>query len=309
MKIEYFSYYLISKESKFYPKGDRKYLKIVDVKAQLPEYISKELIYPPKLDDSNLLHIEISKSKVIEYLDKITGIDKHIFGRVRYIEITKEEIDNYDYFFIGLRDLNWGEQIVYEFTPPLCTMSNCPWGAKIISPTKIKLEKVKKNLDIAQIYDIWDYGVRFVLSEKLKTLFELNGITGLTYEPCLVEPRKADKEDSRISETNFFVAEIVVSKAQQAEKIYLQDDYFCKKHSIIFRYDGLCNRVISRKEISHIDFQKIDRVVIKKKEYYLRRPMFIISRKVLNVFLENMISDLRPIGIYLKKNFAPVPFD
>jgi len=301
MIIEYFWYSPVIK------KYGRDHLGSAEMIKKMPANIREQLLQHPS-GGQNCILVEAKKINIVAFLDDFLKIEQNEFDRTRHIEITEDEICNHDYYYIGLRVLNWGEQITYEFNRPTCKNDACPYGAQIISPTRIKSERIR-SLNLAKIFDIWDFGVRFVISEKLKEIFDFNGITGLKYEPCLIEHRKAKKEESNKFEGRFFVAEIIFSVSQRAKNIFLRPDYYCKKHSIIFRYDGICERVTSRDAILQNDFQFINRVIVKGKEYHYGIPMFFVSRKVLNILLANDVTDLRPIGIYFKKGFMPVPFD
>jgi len=55
------------------------------------------------------------------------------------------------------------------------------------------------------------------------------------------------------------------------------------------------------------DFQMINRVIVKGKEYFYGLPRWFVSRKVLQILLKHAKGDLRPIGMFLKKSFVPVP--
>lgn len=296
-KIEYFWYSPVVK------KYRKPHIGIADMRKKLPDHIKNELLIHPFSEHSIL--VEKRKESVVFFLDKFLKIEKNVFDRTHHIEIIEDEIDNYDYFFIRLRDLNWGQQINYDFSKPTCKTEACPWGAQITSPTRINSRSIR-SLNLGEIYDIWDIRKRFVISKMLKDIFESEGVTGLEYEPCLVEHQKGKKDNAKIFKDRFYVAEISPSIAQYARDIFLH--HYCKKHSIIISYD-ICNVVIPRDVVLEYDFQMINRAVVKGKEYFYRIPFFFASRRVLKILLENKIRDLRPMGVYLKKCFLPVPFE
>lgn len=307
MEIEYYFYSdAIRRKTKWYPRGDRKYTSILDIKQQLPDYMIKEFIHPPKLKSHLCIHIETKKKEIINYFEENLKGKKVDYIKTRYIEATTDEIDNYDYYYIDLNNLEWGKHVDYEFTRPTCkTFEACPWGSNITSPTRIK-SKYTRNLDLGKIIDIWHQGQRFVISQKLKSIFESEGVTGLKYEPCLVEYTGDRYEEKK---SRFYVAEIIPTVAEEADDIYLHKNYFCKKHSIILRYDGLINKRRRRKAISQDDFQIINRINVKERLFFYRLGLFFISRKVLKILFSNKISDLRERGIYFKNGLVPVPFD
>lgn len=305
MKIEYYGYYPVVKTSKFYPHGDRKYLRISDIRKQLPSYIVKELMEETPSQNANSICVETKKIDVVEYLDKLMQVKKNNFTRRRFIEITEEEIENYDYFRIDLRLLDWGKQINYDIARPTCVKDACPYGAQRTSPTRIKSKSIR-SLNLGRIGDMWGLNIRFVISEKLKGVFDSEGITGLKYEPCLLEHQKGKKGETQTFEGRLYVAEITRSIAERASDIFLH--YYCKKHSLIIAFD-ICNVFAPQDAILPYDFQMINRVIVKGKEYYYGLPSWFVSRKVLNILLKHKIADLRPVGQYFKKNFTVVPFD
>jgi hypothetical protein len=64
-----------------------------------------------------------------------------------------------------------------------------------------------------------------------------------------------------------------------------------------------------REAIGTEDFQMIDRLHVKGRQYLYILPTFIVSRKALHLLLDNAPGDLRPKGVYFKKSFVPVVFD
>lgn len=305
MKIEYYAYYPVVKKSVFRPTGNRNYVSISDIRKQLPSHIAKELMGGTASQNANSICVETKKTDVVAYLDKAMKLKRNNHSKRHCIEITEEEIENYDYFRIDLRSLDWGKQISYEFTPPTCELESCPYGAQRTSPTRIKSRSIR-SLNFGRVWDIWKVGIRFVISEKLKDIFDSDGVTGLKYELCLIEHQKSKKDETQIFEDRFLVAEITHGIAQCASHIFLHE--YCKKHSIIIAFD-MCNLFTPQDAVLSYDFQMINRLSVKGKEYFYDLPSWFVSRKVLNILLKHKIADLRPVGQYFKKNFTVVPFD
>jgi len=302
MKLEYYTYYSVVKKSMFDPDGKSKYKTIEDIKKQLPRRVSDQLIRYP--DFKTTISVEVGKRDVVAYLDEIMNIKTNDFSKRYNIEIYEDEIGKYEYFFVGLRDLDWRKHIDYDVSRPTCkTIETCPHGAQRTSPTTIRSERIR-SLDLAKINDIWELKVRFVVSERLRDIFERNGITGLKYEPCLIERRKGEEGETKSFNEKLYVGEITAAIAQYASNVFLH--YYCKKHRIIIAFD-ICNVVTPREAILESDFQVINRVIVKGKEYYYRTPTFFVSRKVLKILLDNKIADLRKRGTYFGKSFVPVP--
>ena len=300
MKKECYIYYNVIRKKSFFPK---KITPVANIRHDLPESIAKELIRPPLVKNYISLCIDTTKSDVREYVERLLKKKNIDFVRVRYLEATKDEIENYDYYYADFTNLEWGKHIEYEFTEPTCkTFEPCPWGSKIASPVKIK-PKYTRNLDIGKVIDIWHMGQRFVISEKLKRIFELEGVTGLKYEPCIIE--QGDKKELPI-ESHFDVAEITSKVTQFGSDIILNS--YCKKHNVIFS-KTIFDQITHRNSITKSDFQMINKIKVKGREYYYRVPLWFVSRKVLKILFDNIISNIRQRGIYFKDGLIPVLFD
>jgi|GEM_PF-4855759 len=307
MKLEYYAYYPVAKsKKKFYPHGDNPRIGIADIRAQLPKEVTSELMEANVWQWPNSICVETYKESVIGYLDEVMKVrSRNRFSRARAIEISEDEIDDYDYFFIDVRTMDWKKQIDYEITRPTCKYEPCPWGAKRTSPTRIYSRRIR-GVNIGRICDIWDLGTRFVISEKLRELFDAAGVTGLGYEPCLVEHRKDNKSAPVVFSDRLYVGEIRPSMAQRADKIFAH--CYCKRHRVIISFD-VCNLTTPRAQVLLYDFQMADRLVVGRKEYIYRTPRWFVSRRVLKILLERASHDLRPAGSYLGELFVPVPLE
>ena len=175
MKIEYFGYYEVVK------KYGKSHVSVFEMRRNLPTDIERELIQHK--DFEYRLAVSTDKKDTIQYLDKILRAKRKNFSRRHHIEITEDEIENHDYFFIDLRTLDWKKQVDYEITRPTCSYEACTWGAKRTSPTRIYSRRIR-SLNLARICDIWSLEVRFVISGKLKDIFDHAGITGLEQSPA-----------------------------------------------------------------------------------------------------------------------------
>ena len=306
MKMEYFTYYHEDKASGIFHLSKKKMRNVSDIRKQLPEKILCELIPDSDMRKSNCISVETRKISTVEYLDRILQLKKKIFKRVRYIEITEEEIPKYEFYYVDLRSLDWGAHIEYEVTRPICEMEACPYGSKIVSDYKLYVSKIPR-LSIGRIWGIWDMSIKFIISRKLKEAFDSEGVTGLNYRSCLVENR-SEENGSNIQDDHFYMVQIIPNLTETADNISLAKGYFCKKHSILFRYDGLFNRSIQKENASDDDFQMINRTTIMGKVYYFRIPYFFLSRKILNILLKYNIKDMKQRGPYLKRSFVPVLF-
>ena len=301
--LEYYSYYAFTKKKTLFSISNKRLIPIPDVLKFLPEDIIKELLPKPNKLCAIGLNIETNKKEIIQRLDKILSY-KFTFSKARNIEVTKQEIDNYDYFFIDVKNLDWKTHVFYVFDRPSCLHETCPWGTKITSEIRIANKFVGKY-DFAKISEVWGMDVKFLISEKIKKLFGENSITGLDYEICGIEPSTTINKGDIVDKNQYFIAKVITSYKKIASNIRLRD--YCKKHSIII--DATPINIKYPHTMSKDDFQVVDKIVVDKKEYTLRSPWFFMSRRVLRILLDNKVRDLRPMTLFIKKGFRVVPFD
>lgn len=302
MQIEYYVYHEIVKKDRIIPLRKRKTMRITEAKRNLPETIVHELSDPPLVKNPISLYVETKKSTTINFIEALLKKKKIEYDRVRYIEATKDDIDNYDYFFVDFRNLEWGKHIHYETSRPTCKLEHCPWGARITSPFIIE-SKYTSNLDIGKVIDLWSQRMCFVISQRLKDIFESFGITGLKYETCTVDYPSDYKE---VEKKDFYLAEVTSTVTQIADEIYLKD--FCKKHRIVFSGYALKRR-IPRSIISDSDFQMINKLKVKNKDYLIRTPFFFVSQKAVKILYDIKIPFIYSRGIFFEDGLTPVPFD
>ena len=267
---------------------------------QIPKDIKKEFIQDPHLNETSVW-VETKKTKVIRYLDKIFCIDqtrevnKHI-----HLEVDKAEISNYLYFDIVPTLLEWDRQVFCDIKRPTCQTDSCPVGSEIVSPVRIT-QKKSKRIGIAEIGRPWDNQRELIISAELKEIFDSEGITGLEYEPCIFDER--DKMPG-IEVSPPYLAHIKHATGQFSDDI-LVTRYYCEKHSIPL-YFHLFGEKLTRDVLSEHDFQTINRITVKDRVYYYRRPRLIITRKTLELLLKHKIRGLTDPCFFLNEKFAPV---
>ena len=227
--LEYYNYYAFTEKKTLLSISNKRLLPIPDVLKFLPEDIIKELLPKPNKLCAIDLDIETNKTEIIRRLDKILS-DKFTFSKARHIEVAKHEIDNYDYFFIDVKNLDWKTHVLYVFDRPSCLHETCPWGTKITSEIRIA-NKIVGKYDFAKISEVWGTDVKFLISERIKKLFDENSITGLDYEICGIEPSTKINKGDIVDKNQYFIAKVITSYKKMASNIRLRD--YCKKHSII----------------------------------------------------------------------------
>lgn len=297
--LEYYVYHPVTKKRRISIGQKIKYTSVADIKKQLSESMVAKLLPPPNKYCVTSLYVEVDKVDVVKKLDE-TWLKRGQLSKAREIEVTKDEIDGYDYFFVDLKNIDWGNHVLYDFDKPLCSHETCPWGAKITSEIKVK-DKSVRRYDFVKISEIWGTGVTFLISNRIKKLFDENDITGLSYGTCeLVSPN-----ESRV-ESKYFIAKIITSYKREASDIKLRD--YCKQHSIIIDATPI-NARYPIGSMSNDDFQMLDKIAVDNKEYTFRSPWFFISRKALRILLDNGVKDLKPMTLFTKNGFRVAPFD
>jgi len=297
--LEFYIYYRVNRKRKFDYKYNRKGLSLDEIKNQLPKWVLNELIEAP-----HTLCIESNKSDVIKYLDDFLTKKKG-FGKDRHIEVTEDEINNYDYFFVDLENFGWGKQVFYDIQKSKCSHETCPWGFQITSPIEIS-DKIVGTFDIARAFSIWDLTIKLIVSARTKQLFDEKEITGLKYSTCGVrkEAKQLNQKDS--VNTVCYVAEITSSYCRNADSVNLRD--YCKKHSIALDCQGVNLSYPIQSLSSTDDFQMIDKVAVGKKVYNIR-PWFFLSRRTLQILINTGAKGLKPMALFTKDGFTPVPFE
>ena len=294
MAVEYYSYYPVVK------RLGKPCSSPADIRQELPREIEEQLIHRTGFE--HRLCVETCKKEVIAYLDKRTQVRKNCFKRCLTVEVEVAEIDQYQFYAICLRSLDWGKQIQYDVTRPKCTHETCPVGSIRTSPVTIDSPS-NASPKLARISGIWDMGVSFVVSESLKNIFDSDGISGLVYEQCLTTTGQKTKRETKGLDDRYFYARISKGHYEEAEEIYLHD--WCKTHKVIVHYDIVGVRT-PRKATLNCDFQMVSKVNVKGREYCYRLPHWFVSKRVVNILLEDCPHDLRIMAPYLKERFSPV---
>lgn len=287
MRYEFVSYWSI--------KDYDEYSRMV---KELPEDIKIEFIKDRRLTDDPW--VEAGKEEVIEYLDRVFSIGKSLDCRKDYdIEIDEEEIEGFTHFRIHPKDLEVDRSFFVDVGRPCCAIDGCFVGSRLLSLVKMKVKKAK-SIGIAQLGRQWGKPVELVISAKLREIFDREGVTGLTYEP--VEFVDADQY-SDIPFQVPYLARITNSIYAEADDVVIYKTV-CHEHRISYlKY--IHNQHISRESISGNDFVEICGVKSKGRVYNSHVNRFIITRKVLEILLDNKIKGLTDIGFFMKTKFSP----
>jgi hypothetical protein len=301
MAKEYYMFFNVPAKRKWLSRKSDSPISVASIIDALSDAVLREILDPPYVVNKISLYVDALNKDAIKTIGNVLSEKKIRYEKTRHIEAEQDEIENYDYYYVDVKCMEWGKHIFYEVTPPQCDYEPCAWGAKIISPVNAHMEYLH-GVNIRKCVDIWGMGIRFIISKTLKELFESEDVTGLRYESCEVDRNGSDS----VSQSSFYVAEVIPAVKQEGTQIELRT--FCKKHRVVIS-GNIFGIVTRRMSIGNYDFQMIDGVRIKKKDYFYRLPLFFVSKKVMKILKVNCSSDLPPQGIFYKSALIPVPFD
>ena len=283
-------------ETVWYTPNEPPFL-VDEIKKTLPAKVVDELI-PSKI----YVTIEANNKEAISFLDEFFEIGKaRRFVKRKSLEVDKKEIDNYDYFLISPRGVELGRAISAEIIRPTCDYEPCPVGSQIKLPVRITRNRANK-LGIATIGRAWGHTNEFLMSAKLKGLFDANSISGLEYTRCVMH---GDHKEGAESLEAPFYAKIIQYATDHANAIFLNESCYCNRHSVIFssRLDGC---YVSRSEFGGKDFISVEGVIVENKHYHYRSRSLIVSRRVLRILLKDRIAGLMKMGSKFGERFLPI---
>ena len=269
-----------------------------EIIEMLPDNITKELV-----KDSRQIYVtvEASKKEIVEYLDMFFSIAKReVFRKNVLLEVDKSEIDNFSHYSIMPNTLEMGRDIVGDIIRPTCSKDACPVGARLSSPLRISTQKATK-IGFYKLYRPWGQPCELLVSSQVKTLFESEGIKGLSYEPCIF----TDNDIAKVRGCEpLYLARIKRKVYDHADEIMSQK-YICRKHNMIYNF-CLFGDTIYEDDVMGHDFIEICGVEVKEKTYEYHVHKMMVSRLVLEVLLKHKIRSLSAMCVYLNEKFLPV---
>jgi hypothetical protein len=273
---------------------------IRDLRNQLPPEILAELV-----QDERLVYITVEshKTDVIRYIDSHFNIGPGgDLMKTTSLEIDQDEIDQFDYFFIGPKSLEGGRFVFCTETQPTCTSEACPYGAELIGPIRIKPDKARK-IDMALVHRLWVVNEELLVSTWVKKLFETEGITGLSdYEQCKAYTEGIVDTDETVP---VYMAKVLHSTVEHAKETTIIKSFICRKHNMPSSF-YIGDRFCFHNELIDSDFQYIDRFVVNGQTYWNRSSHLVVSQKALKLLLKHKVRGLTPITYFLKQKFRPV---
>ncbi|MBN2590912.1 MAG: hypothetical protein JXA96_13690 [Sedimentisphaerales bacterium] len=268
------------------------------VKAELPETIRKELIVPKK--PSEYIYVEASKIGIVKYLDNAFEVDKALYCKKSYsIIIDRKEIENFTHFNIGIKPIEVNRSFFCQCNPPICSVDGCFVGSEISGPVKMKCLTANR-LGIAQLGRAWGKPVELIISAKLKKLFDRENVSGLNYEP--VKLLDVDQHDNSSFSAPFLVR-ITNSIYSTAKKVILSKTV-CEEHNIVY-FQYIHEPRIPKESLLPDDFLELCGIIVESQIYNFHVNKVIVSRKVLEILLDNKIKGLVNMGFLMDMKFTP----
>lgn len=277
-------------------------LKCQAVMKNLPDCIRKEL-----LQDERLLvypSVEAHKKEIIQYFDRVFGIGKTRDIRKEHnLEIDKREIGRFTHFEIGPKTLEIDREFFVDLQKPTCESFYCYTGMKLLSAVRMNLRKAK-SIGIAELgFGAFGKRVYLAISAELKDIFDAEGITGLEYEP--IEVTDVDLSDKFRPPYMARIRNVIYQKADEV----IPSDWACHKHRVIWAPVCVSLR-FPLNAVSNADFVEMGGVIAKGQVYnYKVNQHFIVTRRVLELLLNNKIKGLTRMAFILKTKFIPIRFD
>lgn len=294
-----------------------------DVKESLPQWVKKEFIIVPTYYSQDHIEIDATNSTLVEYLDSILKplLDSGLCSRRYFIEIDKDEIPNYSYFKVAPKDLEYARNVIADIRMPDC--SRCFINSRLLPPVKIR-EKAAKKLDIACLNYAWGKENVLLISSRLKSIFENEGVSGLIYEPAewvyaatgvdytrsegisLIHYKEKAFPDKAVLVTPPYVARI-------AQQVYYESadvnvgHMNCSEHNTFYSAAPKGFAGFSEKTVN--DFFEVEGIKVGDTVYRYHINKFFVTRKVLEILLHNKAQGLQVLGIHLNTRFVPMLAD
>lgn len=276
----------------YYPTGWK--LDRSKIKVNFPDWIREKLIYKRGRENDDSIVISRFDHEAIKFLDKTLDVKRRHFIKSFSIEISENHINEYNFFHVLPRQLNESKEINVETTHLSCE-KRCQIGAQIIPPIKML-----KNIEGAffATYIFYDPDITLLISEHLQRVFAQNDIKGLIYhEECV----------NNFNQERLFRVTIEKEICHYADEIISHD--LCQ-HDVLLSTDYV-NCFFKEDDLQGYDFGIIKKVIVHKflgdKIYYYRRPVWVISKRLLDLLLKqppNLIK-LQKYTYFTEQKFFP----
>ena len=290
MKYDYYIYSFTGNENAQF---------IRDKIEALPANIKDEAIKDKRLKFFDSIWVDAKKTDIIDFLDEYFEVNnKHYVRKIYNLEVDNKEINQYEYFTIFPKAVQWEKGVKSDLVMPKCP-DPCPVGCKPVMPITVYPKKCK-NIGINEIGFSLFGDPELLISAELKDLFDRNHITGLQYTQCVFSKKDNDSSEKVLVP---YHANIVDSVYENTDELLIRK-WYCKKHKILREYDVL-NCFLKSHDLTNADIQCVKGVIYNGKTYYYRKPRIIISKRVLQIILDNNISGLNDNNFFVRAKFKP----
>jgi hypothetical protein len=273
---------------------------IANAKSQLPVRVQKELVSAHGAAKWGLM-VESPKRLIVSFLDSFFSIGtSNRFTKIRYVEITRDELPRFEYYHISPRVLEEGKHFHYETNDWPCSHEFCPIGNHVITPYRIKAKLLNK-LDFARVarscaFDSVDFVLSAALHESLKKL----GAKGMDFQTCMTGSEKDSRNTDRV-----LVGKVAVSACRSARGLVVPSEDFCSEHLFALNPYPIDPFFLPESIPEGADFF-IDNCLRTDNVTYRVYGQCGISRRVLEVLLNEVPRGLMRKGWYFREKFVPI---
>jgi hypothetical protein len=301
----------------------------LDKKNGVPDSMKTNFVEVPSYGNYPYIRVNSHNKYAVEYLDSLYSdmIENKDCSRQILIEIDESEIVNYSLFTIAPEPLEYGRYTFGNTRIPDCggyfpgsPSQNCRVGETLLSPVKVKKGKAAK-LDLAELH----YGGKdkvLLVSSCLKRIFDVEGVTGLDYEPAgflnsaknvkyhksdgisyITYKEVIDKDPPTIEPP--YLARISQAVNSEADEITVQK-CDCYVHNVVHLKNVVNLKVVPANVLTE-DFFQVQGISVKGQIYLYSFNEFYITRKVLELLLRYTATrGFFDMGPFLKTKFAPI---
>lgn len=259
----------------------------LDVKKEVPVILSQHLLVGGSF--SYGIFVDMPSGDVENAFDELFKINSSCdYIKRRRIEVSGSDIDGFDFF---------------RLSPEVVE----PFGGYVIvdNPTDedslvSAMREVRRSCAPPAIFEIGANtpGIVLAISDSLYTAFDENAVTGLHLKGIV--PGKGGNDGcafrlATLEEGGYCEADAIVAGAG--------DDLAAGR----VLAPHLVNQRFPRQGLRPLDFQRIDRVVVKGQSFLYIKPRWIVSRRIVKIMLQMKVKGLKRITLKLNEKYIPVP--
>jgi hypothetical protein len=273
---------------------------VQQLKRRLRSEVKAELMSGTPILDNGIC-IESSKVEAVKKLEDELGLpgNRGVIKTV-HVEIDRKSLGEFQFFTIDPQTAAYDEDVFFDMRWPSCKqVAVCPWGVAITSAVTV-LRRAYKPYLLGRILPHLEMAVVLLVSGQVRAVLESTGIHGLEYMPCVLrEPNGSSTQNNEC-----LVARIRHKVAERASHIITGQNY-CPAHSTV-QTPYVFDPRIERAEVAGHDFVEVNSVKVNEKVFWYYMPTWFVSRRVLEVLMDNKVPGLQRVTMILNEKFKPV---